>query len=37
MEFGGRKTVYGIGLVNIFGRTRQPYADPVQDAEETAD
>ncbi|MGB3343863.1 MAG: hypothetical protein WBA61_08125 [Aequorivita sp.] len=37
VEFGGRKTVYGIGLVNIFGLTRQSYIGPNQDLKETAD
>ncbi|HLW30818.1 MAG TPA: hypothetical protein VKX40_01060 [Aequorivita sp.] len=37
VEFGGRKTVYGVGLVNIFGITRQSYIDPNQDVEETSD
>lgn len=37
VEFGGRKTTYGIGLINIFGLTRQPYTDPNQNIEETVD
>jgi hypothetical protein len=37
VEFGGRKTVYGMGITHIFGRIRKPIEDSKQEVEETTD